>query len=158
MITILICWVHFKEKKPRFSTNIYVCAVGGLMSTLSVTREWFSPPCYFFTGKLCYARSNSWQGNFPPCDFCPGGHCSTLENVSDRIGRYMEANFRRKVHFDGLYNCLRYFEFTELTAENHKFAYTAQVKITREITLTRFCNGVKTGFGFWFDILNVISY
>jgi hypothetical protein len=35
---------------------------------------------------------------------------------------------RGKVHFGGIYKYLRYFEFAEVTAKNHKFAYTHQVK------------------------------
>jgi hypothetical protein len=38
------------------------------------------------------------------------------------VFKFAEANFRGKVHFGGLYKYSRYFEFAEVTAENHKFA------------------------------------
>jgi hypothetical protein len=45
-----------------------------------------------------------------------------IVQVTVCVFKFAEANFRRKVHFGGLYEYSLYFEFAELTAENHKFA------------------------------------
>jgi hypothetical protein len=82
MITILICWVHWKENK-NYSTYIYVFAARGLLSALLFSREGFCPPCHFygrafvrpdiFTGGLLSALSFSREGFCPPCHFLMGG-------------------------------------------------------------------------------------
>jgi hypothetical protein len=85
MITISICWVHWKEN-IKYSTYILVwegfCPpyyfhgrdfvrpviftgglfhpvifTGGLLSTLSFSREGFCPPCHFLTGGLLSGRA-----------------------------------------------------------------------------------------------------
>jgi hypothetical protein len=43
------------------------------------------------------------------------------------VFKFAVANFRGKVDFGGLYKYSRYFEFAEVTAENHQVAQTTQV-------------------------------
>jgi hypothetical protein len=64
----------------------------------------------------------------PSSDIVESCRVGEFQGVTVCVFKFAEANFRGKVHFGGLYKYSRYFEFAEVTAENHEFALTTQVK------------------------------